>query len=68
MMLTAHPGYHTCNEGLQGNSEPDVMEAGGGTAEPEMLKLGGERGWWEARRHWEDEDGGPGLRCGVGEG
>lgn len=53
MMFTEHPGYHTCNQGLQGNTELDVMEAGGG----EMLKLGEERGWWEVRRDGEDEEG-----------
>lgn len=41
----------------RGNSELDVTEAGGGTAEPEMLELGGARGWREVRRDGEDEDG-----------
>lgn len=33
------------------------MEAAGGTPEPAILKLGGERGWWEVRRDGEDEEG-----------
>lgn len=52
----------------RGNSELDMMEAAEGTPEPEMLKLGEEKGWREARRDGEDEARGPGLRCRDGEG
>lgn len=38
MMLTENHVYRTCHKGLQGNSELDTMEAGGGTPEPEVLK------------------------------
>lgn len=52
MMLTQHRGYRTRNEGLQGNPELDVMEAGGGAPGARDAKagrkeraVGSEEGW-----------------------